>query len=299
MTLYYGVIGNRDHIKINGEKRPYWEFLDRQPDGWLTSLVYARDDLPISERFIVDCGAWSYRNDESPPHTGESVCQKYAGMNIPYGAIVVAPDHMLIPGVDAAARKTWNLAQAKLFLKHVDKRFVPMAVVHGRTIDERVESAISLKKLGYEHLAVGGIAAQASRKSMAMAAVAAVRAVTKDCWLHVLGLSSPEYLRMMGEIGVNSCDGSSHFKQAFTGGAYFTVENGKLIKHQAARPGETVSIVADPCDCKACEILRGQGVDTRSYGSNEHNMGRAAHNQNMLMRAHQYVRTQGISGRLL
>lgn len=27
------------------------------------------------------------------------------------------------------------------------------------------------------------------------------------------------------------------------------------------------------------------GVDTRSYGSNEHNMGRAAHNQNMLMRA--------------
>lgn len=36
--------------------------------------------------------------------------------------------------------------------------------------------------------------------------------------------------------------------------------------------------------CLACRRLRAEGVDTRSYGSNEHNMGRAAHNLNQLMR---------------
>ena len=297
MTKYLGVIGNRDHIKIGGEKRPYWEFLDSQPCGWLTSLVYARQDLPDTDFLVVDCGAWSYRLDEVPAIDGESVWQRYA--RFPEKSIVVAPDHMLIPGVDADARKEWNAAQAKLFLKHHDKRFVPMAVVHGRSIDERVESALFLAKLGYEHIAIGGIAAQASRKALAMAAVAAVRSVTQGRWLHVLGLSSPEYLRQMIEIGVDSCDGSSHFKQAFTGGAYFTQEGTRLVKHQAGRPGEPVNIVADPCDCLACRRLSNEGIDTRSYGSNEHNMGRAAHNQNMLMRAHAVVRSGDDNRRLL
>ena len=105
--------------------------------------------------------------------------------------------------------------------------------------------------------------------------------------LHVLGLSSPEYARQWNQIGVQSFDGSSHFKQAFTGGAFYTCEGPKLIKHQAARPGnvDDLGIVAPECRCRACATLREVGVDTRSFGSNEHNMGRAAHNLNMLMLA--------------
>lgn len=43
--------------------------------------------------------------------------------------------------------------------------------------------------------------------------------------------------------------------------------------------------MAPECHCRACTLLREDGVDTRTYGSNETNMGRAAHNMNMLMRA--------------
>ena len=39
MAQYVGVVGNRDYIKINGEKRPFWEFLDREPEWWLCSLA--------------------------------------------------------------------------------------------------------------------------------------------------------------------------------------------------------------------------------------------------------------------
>ena len=68
------------------------------------------------------------------------------------------------------------------------------------------------------------------------------------------------------------------------------VEDGKLVKYQAARTDRvtrelTEDITAPECYCKACFKLRYQGIDTRAYGSNENNMGRAAHNMNKLMEA--------------
>ena len=67
MTLYFSVIGNRDYIKLKGEKLPYWHFLDEQPAGWLTSLTYKRKGLPTGKPMIYDCGAWSYKDKEIPP----------------------------------------------------------------------------------------------------------------------------------------------------------------------------------------------------------------------------------------
>jgi len=61
---YFGVIGNRDYIKIKCKKRPYWEFLDEQPDGWLSSLTYRRNDIPNDRPLIMDCGAWSYKHND-------------------------------------------------------------------------------------------------------------------------------------------------------------------------------------------------------------------------------------------
>jgi queuine/archaeosine tRNA-ribosyltransferase len=132
-------------------------------------------------------------------------------------------------------------------------------------------------------LALGGLAGQASRRASAVAAVAAVREAAPGVWLHVLGLSSPDYFAHWRRLGVESCDGSSHFKQAFAAGVFFRRVGGRLLKHRAARPGEPAT--APACDCKACRLLAADGVDTRSYGSNEHNMGRAAHNLNQLIAA--------------
>lgn len=280
---YFGVIGNRDHIKIQGVKRPYWDFLDVQPDGWLSSLTYKRHDLPAGKPMIMDCGAWSYKHADVPPVDADTVIAQYQELVDP-GSILIAPDHMLIDGVDHQARRRWNAEQALRFLDTCPDGYHPMACIHGQTLDERLEHAEKLMRAGYKYLAVGGVAARASQKKVVLATVAALREVTRGAWLHVLGLSAPSFVREWRRLGVESCDGSSHFKQAFTGGAFFTVEGDKLTKHKAVRPGESANHLP-VCECSACSQLRADGVDTRSYGSNEHNMGRAAHNQNMLMQA--------------
>ena len=287
-SRYYGVIGNRDHIKIKGEKRPFWEFLDKQPDGYLTSLVYMREDLPKYMHMIFDCGAWSYRNDEVPKITPESALDGYLSLAKP-GDFLIAPDHMLIQGADVEARRKFNLSSAEKFLKICPSDFVPMATSHGMDLAERVEHGKQLASMGYRHIAIGGVAARASQKSLVLSMMLEIRKALPGVWLHVLGLSSPPYTAAWNEYGIESFDGSSHFKQAFTGGAFFIIEDGKLKKHQAARPGE--EITAPQCWCNACETLGVEGVDTRRYGSNEHNMGRAAHNMNMLMRAQSYAVT--------
>jgi len=284
--LYFGVVGNRDYIKRHGEKRPFWEYLDEQPDGWLTSLTYRRKDLPEGKPMIYDCGAWSYKDAEIPPVNSEQVAALYAE-HAPEGSMVIAPDHMLIEGTDVEYRRKWNSEQARLFLGDCPANMKPMACVHGMNLDERVEHAKWLESIGYKYIAIGGLAARASQKALVVSWVKAIREAVPNVWLHVLGLSSPDYMRTWKAIGVESADGSSHFKQAFTGGAFFTQEGAKLTKHQAARPGnvDDLGIVAPQCHCKACATLIEEDIDTRSYGSNEHNMGRAAHNLNMLMRA--------------
>jgi len=285
MSKYYGVIGNRDFIKYHGEKRPFWEFLDVQPDGYLTSLVYMRKDLP-NMPMIFDCGAWSYRNEETPKITPESALEQYMVLAKP-GDIVIAPDHMLIKDVDLKKRRLFNTKSAKRFLEICPEEFHPMATVHGMDLKERLAHAKTLVKMGYKHIAVGGIAARASQKALVLSIVLELRKAIPNVWLHVLGLSSPDYAAAWNEYGVESFDGSSHFKQAFTAGTFFMLESGKLKKYQASRPTKGELPTAPHCECKACSKLRSEGIDTRTYGSNENNMGRAAHNMNMLMQAHQ------------
>ena len=287
MTQYHAVIGNREYIKINGDRRPFWEFLDSQPDGWLCSLTYCRNMVlpPDSRPFIFDCGAWSYRTEDVPPITPSSALEQYRE-HAPEHAALIAPDHMLIKGCNVDARTRYNLDSAEKFLRLCTDH-VPMATVHGMDVDARIESAKHLVQMGYRHLALGGMAARAAQKKLMIETVRQVREAVPSVRLHVLGLSSPEYMQAFHRLHVDSVDGSSHFKQAFTAGTFYEQSGTRLIKHKAGR--ETVPDTIPPCDCRACNTMRSQGIDTRTYGSNENNMGRAAHNANMLMRAHQEI----------
>lgn len=307
---YYGVLSHRDRIKLLGQRLPFSHFLDHQPDGWLSSLAYltrVREVIPPDVPVLWDCGAWSYKHEETPrlgKHvlTPEYALDKY--LTVAHaGDMVVAPDHMLIDGVDHDLRRRFNRQSAEQWLHLVPHTHVgtlrlrPMAVVHGDTIQERITTALLYVSWGYQHLALGGLAARGSQATLVKQIVWEVRKAVPHVWLHVLGLSSPQFALAWREYGVQSFDGSSHFKQAFTGGAFYTLRlDGKMVKHQAARPSEIVT--APACECRACLTLREANIDTRQYGSNEHNMGRAAHNLNMLMRAHQVMYAQPRNGHL-
>lgn len=300
MTKYFGVITSSDHIKIGGQKRPFWEFLDQHPAGWLCSLAYEREDVPADRQRIWDCGAWSYK-DQVIPNLGRGRLVTPAWAMEQYrrlgqsGDLIIAPDHMLIDGLSAAdldARRAFNHESAAVFLDFArDSGMQPMAVVHGQDTAERLEHAQTLRDMGYRALALGGMAARASQKRLAVEFAESARRAVPEVWLHVLGLSAPGFMSEWGRIGIDSADGSSHFKMAFTGGAFFTHSGPQMIKHQAARvergrPDRLLEAITAPeCYCKACRTLRDEGVDTRQYGSNEHNMGRAAHNLNILIRA--------------
>lgn len=289
MAKYYGVVGNRDFIKLGGSRLPFWHFLDESPDGWLCSLAYRRADVPQDRPRLWDCGAWSYKAMEEPRLLGEAVTPEYVRGLYRELALpddhCIAPDHMLIPGLgDLDARRRFNLESAARFLDLCGADdFIPMGAVHGESAQERVDRAGELVELGYGALALGGLAGQASRKDVCVRAVEAVRKAFPGVWLHVLGLSAPSYAREWARLEVDSFDGASHFKQAFTAGKHYHFDGRDLKSYKAAREGEDVT--APPCDCLACELLRADGVDTRRYGSNESNMGRAAHNLNHLMRA--------------
>ncbi|MBD2505100.1 DUF6884 domain-containing protein [Anabaena azotica] len=298
-TKYYAVIGNRDHIKYQGEKRPFWEFLDTQPDGYLISLAY----LPIPFALpntpkIGDCGAWSYKAEKLPKLGKNLVTPEWAisqyQLYFSPDDLVIAPDHMLIPlpGTDLDSRRQFNIESAKRFLPLAQTAgFRPMATVHGINLTERLNNVEQLHQIGYKHFALGGLAAKASQKKVLLETIQVlsdrIRHLEPTATIHVLGLSSPDYYAAFNQMGIDSCDGSSHFKQAFTAGVFFGFEHGQLVKHQASKGAESTNI--PDCSCTACTKMRSDGIDTRYYGSNESNMGRAAHNLNMLMLAHSHV----------
>lgn len=289
MTDYYGVVGNRDTIKLQGQKLPFWHFLDEQPAGWLCSLAYQREDVPTDQPRIWDCGAWSYKA-EVVPRLGRAAVTpavalaQYQRLARP-GDTVIAPDHMLIPllGVDLDARRRFNRESAALFHTLCEGTgLIPMAVVHGMTLDERLVTAAALIGMGYDALALGGLAAQTAQRSKLIETVTTVREAFPDVRLHVLGVSAPSFAAVWAAYGVDSFDGASHFKQAFVAGRFFVADGTELRNYHAARRGEPIT--APRCDCRACMLLAAEDVDTRRYGSNESNMGRAAHNLNHLMR---------------
>lgn len=288
MTHYFGVITNRDRIKLHGQSVPFWKLLNEHPDGWLCSLAYRRDDVPRDRAMIWDCGAWSYKDKDTPALSGERVTpawaiEQYQALARP-GDFIVAPDHMLIPGVDYAARRCFNADSAREFIGIAGGAYRPMAVVHGVDLDERIESATRLYALGYRALALGGLAGRAGHKrDMIVETVAAVRAAVPDAWLHVLGISAPSYMSAWRRLGVDSCDGASHFRAAFRSGKFLIADGPTLREYKASPKGAPPT--APTCNCRACTLLRADGVDTRTFGSNEHNMGRAAHNLIHLMRA--------------
>ena len=304
-TKYFGVVGERDYIKIEGERVPFWEFLDFRPDGWLTSLAYHREDIPANDLQMWDCGAWSYRKKSTERIRRDGVSAEWAveeyAQYATKGAFVVAPDHMLIPAADdLEERRQFNRESARGFLSLArEEEFRPVAAIHGMDLEERVAHSQELVEMGYDALALGGLAARASDTRRAIKAVRAIREVTRGVWLHVLGLSSPPYLEAWDRIGVDSCDGASHFKKAFKAGDFYVHQDGELIQLKAARVDrETKEPKEDipdyQCECKACQTLREYDIDTRTYGSNENNMGRAAHNLNMLMRAHRARRSDTV-----
>lgn len=284
MTSYYPAISAREFVYLAHTRIPIWELLDYQPVGWLTSIKNAAD---VPAKIIMDCGAWTYRKLDTPSIDGELVNATWAHQRYlnctKCGDILTAPDHMIIPGVNWQARMDYNRSNAQQFVKICPAQQWAMAVVHGDTIQQRLDYCAELAAMGYKYIALGGLAGRASNRRLVTAVVEAVRDAFPELQLHVFGISSLNYVRLWKSIGIQSYDGSKYMQGAIRG-EYFW-EYGGLLRFYNIKKDSDIPV----CHCKACTFLRDWNVDTRMFGSVSANMGRAAHNLNHYLRAIQCI----------
>ncbi len=286
MTKYFAAITGRDYITApDGTKIPFWDMLDNQPGGWLTSIANVKKGIPNHSERIFDCGAWTYKDEEYPVLKGELVDAQYAYKRYTEhchdGDLLISPDHMILPGKDNKKRMGINKRNAEDFIKICQPNYIPTVCIHGDTIERKLENLYEMKGLGYKSFALGGLAAIARKRNYC---VSVVREVMENIDIdndrvHVLGLSSFSFAKEWIALNVSSFDGASHYLKAMTAG-YFYKENGG--HHIAAKPGERIEIPR--CNCRACRVAEENGGDTRSYGNSINNIGRAAHNLNIAIR---------------
>lgn len=281
MTRYFAAITGRDYIKTDsGDKIPFWDLLDHQPGGWLTSIANIKNGIPKNTSRMFDCGAWTYRKEDYPvlktiPVTPGFAYQEYLKECVD-GDLLIAPDHMVLPGENNNKRRKINTDNAREFIEICDEKYVPTACIHGLTTEEKIDNLLLFRGMGYKSFAIGGLAARARDKTYCIESVTEImKYASEEDRIHVLGLSAFYYAKQWIKLGVTSFDGASHFLRAMTAG-YFYKDDGSFFI--ASKPKEITRIPR--CNCMACSTVSKHGGDTRFYGNSLNNIGRAAHNLN-------------------
>jgi hypothetical protein len=176
-----------------------------------------------------DCGAFTYKDAETPPFSPEEVVQFYDNCEFDFGLSV---DHVILPfnaawdrtftGIDLVPdvlrqRQELTLDLASEFLKLADAqavRFEPLGVAQGWSPNAYANSVSALQRMGYDYIALGGLVPLKTIEILqTLAAVAEVRRPTTR--LHLLGVTRIAETGRFKEYGVVSFDSTSPFLQAF------------------------------------------------------------------------------------
>ena len=168
-----------------------------------------------------DTGAYAYAYQDAPPITASDALDFYERVGFDFG---LAPDH-IVPGfqpsgpIPEAWRRRRNVTldlAADFLAEHRARgaRFTPLGVAQGWSPDSYAESVRRLQAMGYDYVALGGLAPLGSRSIQAcLDAVARVRKPSTR--LHLLGLARSEYVTRAAAYGVASIDTTMPLRQAF------------------------------------------------------------------------------------
>ena len=212
------------------------QMLGRHPcDGLLVSKVVAEKTarkkarvnklgihgaLRLARDFPVlgDSGAFGYLKEEVPPYTTEEMLDYYTRLGFDYG---VSLDHIIVPSVKEQARKRYQLtlANARDFLTLWKKErppWTPIGAIQGWDRDSHVRAAGELARMGYDYIAVGGIARMPTPQVLDLAR-AVQDEVGRGVRVHLFGLARLAGVRAMQAIGIHSVDSASWLRQAWLG----------------------------------------------------------------------------------
>jgi len=191
-----------------------------------------REFFRLGPRFLEtmgDCGAFAYVREKTPPYNVDDVITFYLDCGFDFG---VSVDHVILgfqsdesehSGIDAdmlseyRERQELTLELAKDFLKqHKQNKltFTPFGVAQGWSAKSYADSVRKLQKMGYKHIAVGGMVPL--KTNDILACLQRINDVRKrDTQLHLLGVNRCEHLLGFQKFGVTSFDSTSPLLRAF------------------------------------------------------------------------------------
>lgn len=189
----------------------------------------AHSEFPI----IADCGAFNYFKEANPIYTTDDMIEFYERYQFTYGVSIdhiIAefrmPDHsqLVFPGFEAQPEAE-SRRRYEITLKNAEDfyqltqggravKFDPIGVVQGWDPESYADAVMSLKKMGYTYVALGGMVTL--RTPEILAVLEAIKARTGGSVpLHLFGISRLINYQAFKEAGVISFDSTSPLRQAF------------------------------------------------------------------------------------
>lgn len=172
-----------------------------------------------------DCGAFAYVEHEKPAYSPEEVFEFYADAGFTHG---VSPDHIIFAcdtdnppksEVDEATIRRYEITQSNAmeFLKicrQEGEPFEPIGPVQGWSPQSMAKAAVSLEKMGYQYLAIGGLVPL--KVDVIHQVLRALRnAIKPETKIHLLGFAKADTIHEFTGYGITSFDSTSPLIRAF------------------------------------------------------------------------------------
>ena len=227
--IFDGMLVSKASLNPSTEKRI-------QQAGGLRPFTRLDPTRPI----MGDCGAFTYLLAEKPVYTIQAVIDYYQELGIDYG---VSLDHLGFVSVEMlenaleqgrlkerwwagktteqiqAERFELTLANAQEMLDlHTKQKpnFIPIGIAQGGTPELYYRAIERLIKMGYQHLALGGLVK--SRDPEIIAILEKIRPLIKDgIQLHIFGVARLALVPHFIRLGVTSADSAAPLRRAFLG----------------------------------------------------------------------------------
>jgi hypothetical protein len=214
-------------------------------DGVRKFLRYGGPDHKDA-MLLGDCGAFAYVEHEKPAYSPQEVVDFYADAEFTHG---VSPDHIIFdcdttnPPADAmpdAVRQRFEitLSNAEEFLKITRQEgepFEPVGAVQGWSPASIAEAAVTLERMGYRYLAIGGLVPL--KVDVIHQVLRALRkAIKPETSIHLLGFAKAEAIHEFTGYNITSFDSTSPLIRAFKDAKsnYYMPSNSTGLAYYAA-----------------------------------------------------------------
>jgi hypothetical protein len=187
--------------------------------------------LPVDHRVLGDCGAFTYWQADEPPYKTADILDYYQTLGFDIG---VSIDHLIFAELEAEKQRRWEITveNAGDFLRQHRAggyTFTPVGVAQGWDPESYGRAAEELMKMGYEHIAIGGLVR--SKTEDVVATLTAVQAKLNrqlPIKVHLFGVNRPEQISDFARLGVTSFDSASRLRRAWMDGRqnYFLGNSG-------------------------------------------------------------------------